>query len=266
MNRAAPNSRPFSTLRRHVSFYAGLLILAVICLAWSVIAFPAYYLLPTRPGTTLGRYGIRAVFRLFVGVLTWMGAYRFDLRELDGLRQESSVIVAPNHPHLIDALILLSCHPNMVCVMKTGLRSNVFLGAGARLARFVRNSPARRMIKEAVAALNDGAIVLLFPEGTRSIRAPVNACQLTVGAIAKHAKAPVLAVLIETDSPYLSKGWPLLRVPRLPIVYRVRLGRRFNPPADARQFTEELQAYFRQELADSPQAEWLRCNTADPMG
>jgi Tat protein secretion system quality control protein TatD with DNase activity len=87
-----------------------------------------------------------------------------------------------------------------------------------------------------------------------------------VGAIAKHAKVPVLTLLIETDSPYLSKGWPLLRVPRLPITYRIRLGRRFDPPADAKQFTRELETYFRHELSDSLPTEWLQCNTANPVG
>lgn len=260
MKRAVAPSGSFGPLRRYVSAYGGLALLAVICLAWSVIALPAYYLLPARPGTRLGRSGIRAGFGLYVGFLKWVGAFRFDLKELDGLRRESGVILAPNHPHLIDALILLSSHPDLVCVMKTSLRRNVFLGAGARLARFVCNSPPRRMIKEAIAALNEGGILLLFPEGTRTVRAPVNECQLTVGTIAKHAKVPVLTVLIETDSPYSSKGWPLLRVPNLPITYRVRLGHRFNPPADVRRFTGELEGYFRDELTDSLQAEWLKSN------
>jgi 1-acyl-sn-glycerol-3-phosphate acyltransferase len=263
MNRAVSSSRSFSPLRRYVCIYTGLPFLALICLVWSVIALPAYYLLPVRSGTALGRSGIRAGFRLYLGFLKCMGAYRFDIKVLDGLRKESRVILAPNHPNLIDALILLAYHPNLVCVMKTDLRRNVFFGAGARLARFVCNSPPRRMIKEAIAALNDGGVLLLFPEGTRSVRAPVNELQLTVGAIAKYAKVPVLSVLIEIDSPYLSKNWPLFRLPRLPITYRVRLGRRFNPPTDARQFTGELEAYFRHELANSLQAEWLQCSTSD---
>ena len=237
-----------------------------MCLAWSIIALPAYYILPVRSGTWLGRAGISAGFRLYVAVLARLGVYRFDLSELDGLRRESGVILAPNHPRLIDAVVLLACHPNLACVMKTELMNNAFLGAGSRLARFICNSPPRRMMKEAIAALNNGGVLLLFPEGTRSVRAPVNEFQLTVGAIAKHAKVPVLTAMIETDSAYLSKGWPILRVPRLPIIYRIRLGRRFNPPADAQQFTRDLQAYFCHELASAPQPESLRCNTAHESG
>ncbi len=262
MNQVAPFSGAWCLLKRHACVYTAWVFLAVVCLAWSIIAFPAYLFLPVRSGTILGRTGIRTGFRFVISVLQWMGIYRFDLSELRGLREEARVILAPNHPRLIDAIVLLACHPNMVCVMKTGLRKNAFLSAGSNLARFISNTPPRRMIKEAIGALDDGGVLLLFPEGTRSVRAPVNEFQLTVGAIAKHAEVPVLTVLIETESPYLSKGWPVLRVPRLPINYRVRLGRRFNPPIDAQQFTRELEAYFRHELPKYPPIECFQGNKA----
>ncbi len=266
MNRAEAISAPFKLAKRYACVYSAWILLAALCLVWSIIALPAWLLLPLRPGTLMGRYGISAGFRLFVRVLGLMGIYRFDLSELRGLERESRVILAPNHPRLIDALVLLACHPNMVCIMKTGLRKNAFLSAGARLARFISNTPPRRMIKQAIAALDEGAVLLLFPEGTRSVRTPVNDFQLTVGAIAKHAKVPVLTVLIETESPYLSKGWPALRIPRLPISYRVRIGRRFTPPLDAQQFTRELEAYFRHELPNYPQLACIEDNKAIRVG
>jgi hypothetical protein len=52
--------------------------------------------------------------------------------------------------------------------------------------------------------------------------------------IAQLAKVPIQTVIIETDSPYLRKGWPLLRPPPAPVVVRVRLGPRFEPQADHR--------------------------------
>jgi 1-acyl-sn-glycerol-3-phosphate acyltransferase len=113
------------------------------------------------------------------------------------------------------------------------------------------------MIGDAVSAVRSGAALLLFPEGTRTRHDPVNSFQLTVGAIAKHARAPVLTVLIETDSAYLGKGWPLFRVPALPITYQVRFGRRFPPPSDVQQFTRELEDYFRTQLRGSPLSGWL---------
>jgi hypothetical protein len=78
-----------------------------------------------------------------------------------------------------------------------------------------------------------------------------------VGLIAKHAGVPVQTLIIETDSPFLSKGWPLFKRPSLPVVYRVRLGQRFDPPTDVTAFTRQLDEYYQQELQHSLQSCWL---------
>jgi hypothetical protein len=58
-------------------------------------------------------------------------------------------------------------------------------------------------------------------------------------------------VFIETDSGFLGKGWSLLWTPRMPITYRVRLGRRFDAPTRTAEFTTALEAYFRSELGNA---------------
>ncbi len=251
-----PMSGPLGAMRRYLIGYIGLLSLGLICIAWSVIALPAYFVLSARTGAALGRAGISRGFYLYRLIITAIGAFRLDLSEVETLRHESGLIFAPNHPQMIDAILLATCHRNIVCVMKAQLMRNVFLGAGSRLARYIANEPPRRMIEAAVAALKGGGVLLLFPEGTRSVRFPINDFHLSVAAISKHAQVPVQTLIIETDSPYLSKGWPLFRLPQFPITFKVRLGRRFDPPADARAFTRELEDYFSQELAQSLQRSW----------
>jgi 1-acyl-sn-glycerol-3-phosphate acyltransferase len=119
------------------------------------------------------------------------------------------------------------------------------------------------MIKECVEELGRGGSVLLFPEGTRTTRLPINPLTGSAGVIAKHARVPVQVLIIETDSPYLSKGWTLFRVPSLPITYRVRLGKRFDPPQNAADFIEELDREFKRELAGAAQEAWLG-QTSEP--
>jgi 1-acyl-sn-glycerol-3-phosphate acyltransferase len=107
------------------------------------------------------------------------------------------------------------------------------------------------MVRRAVAELRGGGQLLLFPEGTRTTRAPVNAFRGAIALIAQRAGVPVQTVFIETDSPFLGKGWPLTRRPTLPLSYRVRLGRRFEPPRDLHAFLRELELYYEAELAES---------------
>jgi 1-acyl-sn-glycerol-3-phosphate acyltransferase len=243
----------------YFALYSSLTLLGLICLTWSVFALPLYFLLPRRIGIAVGRRGIMSGFRLYAWSLSFTRSYRLDLHAIDALRGGPPVILAPNHPSLIDALLILTRHPNIVCVMKSALMRNVFLGSGSRLARYVRNESSRQMVKESVSHLREGGVLLLFPEGTRTTRAPINAFVGSVGLIAKFANVPVQTLMIETDSPFLSKGWPLFRRPRLPITYRVRLGKRFDPPADVPAFTAELERYYRQALDGALQSRWLKC-------
>jgi 1-acyl-sn-glycerol-3-phosphate acyltransferase len=92
---------------------------------------------------------------------------------------------------------------------------------------------------------------VVFPEGTRTTTPPVNRFRPGVTLIAKLAEAPIQTVFIDTDSPYLRKGWPLWRVPPLPIVFRVRLGRRFEPQPQPEALLAQIEEYFRAELGGS---------------
>jgi len=242
----------------YFALYTSLTLLGLICLTWSLFALPLYFILPRDLGAKIGRRGNMAVFRFYAWSLSITRSYRLDLREIDLVRGDPPLILAPNHPSLIDALLILTRHPNIVCVMKAQLMNNVFLGAGSRLARYVRNESPRQMVKESVAHLKRGCVLLLFPDGTRTTRVPINPLAASIGLIAKHAGVAVQTLIIESDSPYLSKGWSLFRRPALPIVYRVRLGKRFAPPADVAAFTAALERYFRHELEGALQSRWLK--------
>lgn len=232
----------------YLVIYLGLIWLGVLCLAWTPIALMAYPLLSAWRGRALGRYVVMALFRLYLASLAVSRRFSFDLEALDALRDEPSLIIAPNHPCLLDAVMIISRLPDVACVMKAELMSNVFLGAGARLARYIGNEPVRRMVQMATHDFDSGSHLLLFPEGTRTLHAPVNPFKGSIGLIAHRAQVPVQTVLIETNSAYLSKGWPLFRKPSMPIHYRVRLGRRFDPPRNRKSFMAELEHYFAHEL------------------
>ena len=237
------------TLHETVRMHLGFMLLGMICLTISLLAFPLRAMLPRVLSKRIGRKLIAVAFRSYLRLLVFMGACRFDLEELDTLRDGPAMIIAPNHPSLLDAVMILSRLPNAGCIMKAELVNNVFLGRGARLAGYIRNTPLRTMVQLAVADLHQGSPLLLFPEGTRSTRFPVGTLQGTAGLIAKNAGVPVQTVFIETDSGFLGKGWSVRWTPKMPITYRVRLGKRFDPPPHTARFVSELDQYFQSELA-----------------
>jgi 1-acyl-sn-glycerol-3-phosphate acyltransferase len=230
----------------------GYALLVVFSLWVSVLAVAMRVLLPRALSRRWGRRLAAASFRGYLRLLGLMGACRFDLAALDALRSGPPVIIAPNHPSLLDAIMILSRLPDATCIMKADIVNSVFFGAGARLVGYIRNMPLRTMVQLSVADLRQGGSLLLFPEGTRTRRFPVERMQGTTGLISKQAGVPVQTVFIETDSPFLGKGWSLLWTPKMPVTYRVRLGKRFEPAGDVAQFTAELGRYFEAELQRFP--------------
>ena len=236
------------TVYDYLVVYLGVTWLGVLCLAWTPVALLVLPLLAEQRGRALGRYAIMRAFRFYLASLSLSRRFSFDLEALDALRNETSLIIAPNHPSLLDAVMVISRLPNVACVLKVELMNNLFLGAGARLARYICNKPARRMVREAIADFDSGSHLLLFPEGSRTA-GPGLALKGSIALIAQHAQVPVQTVVIESTNPaYLGKGWPLFRKPPLPIHYRLRLGRRFPAPQNAQRFMSELEHYFRDEL------------------
>lgn len=87
-------------------------------------------------------------------------------------------------------------------------------------------------------------------------------------AMAKVARVPIQTVIVETDTPFLSKGWSVLRKPpRLPMRYRVRLGERFRiaPDADLAAAVEMLREHFVSELAGAQLGELWNPRAGDDV-
>lgn len=246
--------RPLRMLYEYTALYLGLLLYASMSLAWIGTAVLLYPVLPERLGRPVGRFGIMYGWRIFFGIMHAAGAFRFDTTELEALRKDTPLLLVANHPSLLDAVIVASRLPNLVCIMKANLNDNIFLGAGARLAHYIRNDSGHGMIKTAVAELRKGGQLLIFPEGTRTAEPPVGRFKGGAALIARHAGVPVQTLIVETDSPFLSKRWPVYARPRLPIRFRIRLGLRFDPPDDPVAFTHALEAYYARELAGTPSA------------
>ncbi len=234
----------------YLALWFGLLTCGVVFLGWCGIAFLISPLLRAPDRRRIGRVGMHRVFRTYLALLGRLNIVQIDNGALDELCHERSLILAPNHPSMMDVILIISRLPDVGCVMKAQLWDNIFLGAGARMAEFIRNDSPRSMIKLAVRDLQRGSQLLIFPEATRTVRHPVNPLSGGFALIAKKANAPVQTILIESDSPYLRKGWSLFRLPPMPIRFRLRLGRRFEPRDDVEALVTEMERYFVDQLGD----------------
>jgi 1-acyl-sn-glycerol-3-phosphate acyltransferase len=185
----------------------------------------------------------------WAGIMEKMGIYRvdFDPREIAVLRQLRGAVIAPNHPCLLDATLFLARLPHLTCLMKRSILDNPFMGASSRLSGYLRNDHGAEFIRQGRDALRAGENLLIFPEGTRTVQAPVNPFKKGFALIAVLAEAPVQTVFISMPVLFLGKRWQLWRIPVLPVRITVRLGRQFRASQSqtAKAFGAELECYFR---------------------
>ena len=237
-----------ASLRDTVSFYAVLILFWVMCLAWSLPAAVLFWIVPRQHRPRVGQYGIRTGFRVYLWVMRIAGLALFELEPIDALADGPPLVIACNHRSLLDAVMVISRLPRVVCITKASLWDNTFLGGGIRMAAYIRNERPLTLIRAASAALRSGQHLLIFPEGTRSASGALGPFRPGFALMAKSGGVAVQTVILESNSPYLRKGWGLFRRPSFPLRYRARLGRRFDPSGDCDATAAEIERYFHAEL------------------
>lgn len=205
--------------------------------------------LPVEKSRALGQWLLSAAFRMFLAFLRACGVYECEYIGFEALQGvQGGLIIAPNHPALWDAVFILSKIHGLRCILKDTLMHNPFLRGGAKLAGFIPNKPAHKMLQHSIEALRQGDRLLFFPEGTRTRKNEecINTLQGGLGIIATQSSAPVWPVFIETNSDYLCKGWPLWHLPDKKIRMRITLGEPLASPPDecAAAFTRRLREVF----------------------
>lgn len=234
-----------------VIFYLLLIWLGSMLLAGNIAVLPLIAT-PKRLREPLVQRCTSLIIRTFLAGMCASGIAKMDLRALDALNGRRRMLLAPNHPSMIDVFLILSRVPHTVCLMKASISSNIFLGAGAYLGGYISNKQPKKMFRAAIDTVRAGKLLLIFPEGTRTTQQPVNPIQNSVALIAKRAQAPLQTILLTTNSPYLGKGWKIWKPPQFPMIYRATLG--CEIAADDKsleQTSADLQNYFERALVRS---------------
>ncbi len=238
------------TLYKYFAYYFSFLIFGTVGLLLNLFCLLVFWL-PAAPARE--RFFQRLIHRHFVLWVWWMRQTRlFSVRYegLERLPRGRGLVLVANHPGLMDITYLLARVPDAVCIFKPAIRRNPVLGGAARLAGYLSNDGGIDLIRAAGAKAAGGHTVIIFPEGTRTQRDPLNLLKAGFALVAQRGGAPIQTVLITCDSNLLIKGRAWWKLPRLPAHVTVTLGPLFPPPAmrgtSAR--VAEVEAWFRQAL------------------
>jgi len=162
--------------------------------------------------------------------------FRVRVSGVENIPTSGGVIVAANHVSFLDIPLLaysLIRHANFIA--KKELCTIPVLGTLLRLLGAIpidREKIDRPAIREIIKKLNSGNVVVIYPEGTRSLNGKLQAGKPGVGFIVRlSGKKVVPAAIIGTDKAMPSGSWFLRPYP---------VTIRFGKPLDFSEWKEDV--------------------------
>ncbi|MCX7096952.1 MAG: 1-acyl-sn-glycerol-3-phosphate acyltransferase [Methylococcales bacterium] len=182
-------------------------------LLW-VLVFPVLNCVPASPAQRKLRSlkCLHYSFYLFIGLMHRTGIMSYEITGLEKLNRPGQLIVA-NHPTLIDIVFLISRIPTANCIVKEKLWHNPFTKGPIINAGYISNGDPEKMIHDCVTCLQAGGILIIFPEGTRSVPGKAYKFQRGAAAIALQANAIVTPVTLTCAPSTLTKAEKWYQIP-----------------------------------------------------
>jgi 1-acyl-sn-glycerol-3-phosphate acyltransferase len=241
----------------------GFSSLGVLGVLFSLFAIPLLHLLPG--GKAALRRRTRALFFLYfrtlVRFLSWAGIFRLTLREMPDREAMDGMIILSTHPGYLDVVLLLGSVSNLTCVVKPAIWNNPLFGWAVKAAGYIPALDPLTVIERGAKAVQRGELLVVYPEGTRTLPGSPYRFQRGAAHLAMRSQAPLLPLIVTCEPPLLAKGHRWYQMPEHPCDYQFRALAPLHPPkpvpADlpeplaARQMTDWLEEQFNKEVYGS---------------
>ena len=210
--------RLFSTGLSFVVFGVGGLILGAI-------VFPLITLLPysEKKKRDMIRKSVTWTFNFFFWMMHYLGILRFNVVGRELIKEDKSCLVIANHPSLIDVVALFSMYPNACCIVKKELWNNFFLKRVVTGAGYIPNDDPEILLKSCSESIQRGDVLIIFPEGTRTVPGKGMALQRGAAHIALRLKCPVRTIQIDVRPSMLTKNLPWYSIPSRRVDFDVKV-------------------------------------------
>jgi 1-acyl-sn-glycerol-3-phosphate acyltransferase len=198
---------------------------------------------------------VQVGFRLWIWFTAGIGLLRVRWRGRERWPARGPVVIAANHPTLIDVVLLVARLPQADCVVKAAARRNPFLRWAVAAAGYLDNDAGSGLVEACVSRLRQGRCLVLFPEGTRSPARRLAPLRRGAAHMAVRAGAPLIPVTITCEPPSLMKGQPWWRVPGRTVEFTIDVGEPLWPETTVprsvavRRVTEEMRGIYERTLS-----------------
>ncbi len=193
-------------------------------LLW-IFVFPLLGLLPgnRKEKQTRAQCCVHTSFYIFIGLMHKLGIMSYEISGLEKLNRPGQLIIA-NHPTLIDIVFLISRIPVANCIVKEKLWHNPFTKGSVINAGYISNGDPEKMISDSVTCLKSGGILIIFPEGTRSVPNSEYKFQRSAAHIALQASTIVTPVTLSCHPQALTKAQHWYQIPVRPFHLAMNVG------------------------------------------
>lgn len=167
---------------------------------------------------------------------------------------EGPIVVVANHPTLVDVTAIISAWGRLVCVAKPVHFKSPLIGRLLRYCDYIRSGDAglfsaATVVTNGVEALQKGAAILIFPEGTRSPKHGLHTFRQGAFEMAARANVPVLPLFITCNPPTLMRGQPWYDVPERRAEMTIEILPLIRPPhGDPKEMAERMQREYGARL------------------
>ena len=174
---------------------------------------------------------------------------RTTVRGREHVPQAGAGILVSNHIAAVDPAILVGALPRPIALMSKvenyrGVLKLFMPLVGAFTVR--RGTADRRALRTAELLLEQGRLLCLFPEGTRSLSGELGAAHGGAALLAIKSAAPIIPVAITGTPRIFTRRFPWIRLPRVTVTvgapFVAASAERAAHRADREQVTCELMA------------------------
>jgi 1-acyl-sn-glycerol-3-phosphate acyltransferase len=179
----------------------------------------------------------RTIFYIFFKVFN-----RLEVIGSENVPEKGGVIVAANHVSYLDPLVIgAALKRRATYIAKQELFEVPLLGIFVKSFSFPvdRDRPQPSTIKETVKKLKSGALIVMFPEGGRSVDGSLLDAKRGIGMIATISRSPVVPALIEGTDNVLPAGRKILRPSKIRVI--------FGNPIEVKE--EEKDKHFQERIS-----------------
>lgn len=196
---------------------------------------------------------IQFAFNTFCKLMKFTGAIDYKIIGTDIIQQDQNCLIVANHPSLIDYVLIASQLKRCDCLVKSAIWANPFMKHIVKAAGYIPNEAPDDLLTMCEERFDNGNVLLIFPEGTRTTPGVKSKLQRGAAQIAVRTQRDLRVVHITVTPSFLTKEKKWYQVPATKPFFKVEVKDKVEIEPFIKQTTSPTIAARRlqQHLADT---------------